>query len=118
EARPDVGLGQAAADHADHDPVRDVLARGEDGLGLLAELGAGGNLRPQHVAGGDVGNPETRAQHVGLRPLAGARGAVQQEVHLMKSRYWRMTSCVCRGSIVSSATPTTMRMAVPPRYIC
>jgi hypothetical protein len=29
-----------------------------------------------------------------------------------------MTSCVCSCFMVSSATPTTIRIAVPPRYIC
>src|SRR5258708_11100 len=113
-----VRLPEAVGDHRDHDLVRDVVARGQDGLGLLAERGAGRDLGAEHVAGGDVWDSEMRAQHVGLGPLAAARGAVEEQVHLMKPRYWRMTSWVCSCFIVSRATPTTMSMAVPPRYIC
>ena len=34
----------------------------------------------------------------------------------MKPLYWRIKSWVSICFMVSSATPTTMRMAVPPRY--
>src|SRR5437867_2578618 len=118
EARLAVRLAEAVADHADHDLVGDVLARSEDGLRLATELGAGGDLRPEHVAGGDVRDAELRAEHVGLGPLSGPGRAIQQQIHLINPRYWRITSCVCSCFIVSSATPTTIRMAVPPRYIC
>ena len=36
----------------------------------------------------------------------------------MKPRYRRITSCVCSCFMVSRATPTTIRIAVPARYIC
>src|SRR3989475_5579580 len=60
---------------------------------------------------------KARSQHVRLGALAAPGRAVQQQVHLMKPRYCRITSCVCSCFIVSSATPTTIRIAVPPRYI-
>ncbi len=118
EAPLAVRLPEPVANHADHDVVGHVVAGRKDGLGLLAERRAGGYLGAEHVAGRDMGDAEMRAQHVGLCPLATARGTVQKQVHLMKPRYWRITSCVCSCFIVSSATPTTMSMAVPPRYIC
>src|SRR2546426_5726236 len=81
EARAAVRLAEAVADDADHDLVRDVLPRRQDGLRLPAKLGAGLDLRAEHVTGRDVRDPEMRAQHVGLRPLARAWGAVEEEVH-------------------------------------
>ena len=78
EAGRAVRLAEAVADDADHDRVRDVLPRGEDGLGLSSELRAGLDLRPEHIAGRDVGDPEMLAQHVGLRALAAARCSVEK----------------------------------------
>src|SRR5438876_12445822 len=95
-----VRLAETVADDADHDLVRDVLPRRQDGLRLPAQRGAGLYLRAEHVTGRDVRDAKMRAQHVGLRPFARARGAVEEQVHLMNPRYWRITSWVCSCFIV------------------
>src|SRR6266576_4710382 len=81
EARAAIRLAEAVADDADHDLVRDVLPRRQDGLRLSTKLGAGLDLRAEHVTGRDVRDPKMRAQHVGLRALAGPRRSIQEEVH-------------------------------------
>src|SRR5438876_10025152 len=103
-----VPLAETVADDADHDLVRDVLPRRQDGLCLPAQRGAGLYLRAEHVTGRDGRDPEMRAQHVGLRPFARARGAVEEHVHLMNPWYWRITCWVCSCFIVSRATQNTI----------
>ena len=81
EAFGGVWLAEAVANHADHDVVGDVMAPGQDGLGLEAQWRAGLDLRPQHVAGRDMRDPETIAKHVRLRTLPAPRSAIQKQIH-------------------------------------
>ena len=74
--------GHPARDHlhdqlvGDEVAVLHVLAR------ALAKHGALGDLGAEDVAGGDVRQAEVLAQPLGLRALAGARRAEQDQVHL------------------------------------
>ena len=74
------------------------------------------------------GMRELRDQALGLRSLARARRTQQQHaarahrpslprsrVPFTKPSYWRETRCASIWPIVSSATPTTISSAVPPK---
>ena len=50
-------------------------------LGLPADRGAGGDLGPQHVAGGDLDDAVPVLQALGLRALARAGRAQKNEFH-------------------------------------
>ncbi|KAG1318488.1 hypothetical protein G6F63_015187 [Rhizopus arrhizus] len=77
EALGDIGLGQARFQHAQQDVVRHQVAGIHHRLGLLAQLGAGGDFRAQHVTGRNVGDPQLFLQARRLCPLARA-GRAQQ----------------------------------------
>jgi hypothetical protein len=80
EAVAGVAGGDALDDHPHDHLVGDELAGVHVALGLAAELGALGHLCTQHVAGGDVRQPEVFVQAIGLGALAGARRAKQDQV--------------------------------------
>ena len=91
-----------------------------DLLGLQAELGAGGELRAQHVAGRDVGDAALRADPGRLRALPRAGRAHEDQVEhravatCRKPLYARIESCDSIWRMVSIATPTTISTDVPP----
>jgi len=76
-----VRLLKARLHHADDDVVGDEAASIHDGLGLHAKLGAGLDLRTQHVAGGDLRNAVFFLDVIGLGAFAGARAAQQNQTH-------------------------------------
>ncbi len=82
EPVPRVLLPEALGRHRHDQVVGHELAGVHVLLGLLAELGPLLHVRPQHVAGGDVGQLEVRTQAVGLRSLARAGRAEQDQVEL------------------------------------
>jgi hypothetical protein len=70
---PVLALGvvvQLVLDHADHDLVRHQLALVHDLLGLATKLGLSGDLRAQHVAGGQVAGAVLFLDLRGLGALA------------------------------------------------
>jgi len=71
----DIVLLEALLDGADDDVVRHKLAALHEGLGFLAELGAGRDGRTEHVAGGEVHDPELLPNILALRALAAGGGA-------------------------------------------
>ena len=89
----------------------------------------GRHRRPQHVAGRDVRNAQALDQARGLRPLAGTRGGPSSTIRVAligptfresgrpsRSRRIAATPDGTRpGPIVSSATPTQISSAVPPK---
>src|SRR6266480_3243995 len=66
EARAAVRLAEAVADDADHDLVRDVLPRRQDGLRLSTKLGAGLDLRAEHVTGRDRKSTRLNSSHMSI----------------------------------------------------
>src|SRR5690606_4815373 len=74
----------------------------------------------KHLARRDVGDPPALRQQRGLRALPDARRPQEdqaQAAHLrMNPSYCRMIRCASICFIVSSATPTTISSAVPPKY--
>ena len=61
--------------------VGDVVAGGHDGADLLAQLGALLDVRAEDVAGGDGGDAVVRGDADGLRALARARSAHDEQSH-------------------------------------
>ena len=110
-----VRLVEPRVDHPDHEVVGDEAAGVHDRLGLAAEVGAARHLVAEHVAGGDVRDAEAHRDPRRLRALAAPGRAEHHGDHLMNPLYWRISSWVSICFMVSSATPTTMRIAVPPR---
>ena len=107
---------EALADHPDHHGVGHQLARVHVALGLAAEVGARGDGRAQQVAGGEVHEVELGAQALGLRALAGPGGPEEDQARYFRNpSYERIISCASIWRMVSSATPTTIRIDVPPR---
>src|ERR1700730_18191214 len=111
-----VRLVEAGADHAHHEVVGDEPAGVHDRLGLTAERGVPSHLVAQHVPRRDVWDSAAQRDPRCLGALAAAGRSEHQGDHLMNPLYWRISSWVSICFMVSSATPTTMRMAVPPRY--
>ena len=82
---------------ADHDVVGHQLAAGHDVARLHADRRAGGDRRPQHVAGRELHDAVTVDQRLRLRALAGPRRTKQHNPHLrfprslerlIKPSYW------------------------------
>src|SRR5262249_23493736 len=99
------------------DPVRYQLAAIYVLLHLAAEIGAPLDLGSEQVTGRNLWNAQVLNEEARLCAFSAARWPEQGQVQRMNPRYWRMTSWVSSCFIVSSATPTTMSRAVPPRYI-
>src|SRR5215472_576740 len=127
-AAPRVRLLQAAPHQLQRDVVRHKVAVVQEALRLPSQRGVRLDLGPKEVAGRDLRDAEVLRQEARLGALAAPRGTEQGQVqwvracdsrppYLMNPRYWRMISCVSSCFMVSSATPTTMSSAVPPRYI-
>ena len=106
---------EAAFDHPDDQVVRDESACIHDRLGLPAECRVASHLAAQHVPGGDVGNAEAHRHPGRLSPLAASGRPEHQGDHLMNPLYWRISNWVSICFMVSRATPTTIKIAVPPR---
>src|SRR6202035_4290620 len=115
-AVPGVRLVETCLDHADDEVVGDEPPGVHDRLGLAAERGVASHLVAQHVPRRDMGDAEAHRHARRLRALAAAGRAEHKGDHLMNPLYWRISSWVSICFMVSSATPTTMRIAVPPRY--
>ena len=80
EAPGGVILGQPAAHDLDRDVVGDEVAVVEDRLHALAQLGAGGALGAEHVAGVDVRDAFRRGDELALGALTGPWGAEDDDV--------------------------------------
>ena len=102
-------------DHPDDEVVGNEPAGVHDRLGLAAERGVASNLVAQHVPGRDMRDAEAHRDARRLGALAAAGRSEHQGDHLMNPLYWRISSWVSICFMVSSATPTTIRIAVPPR---
>lgn len=70
-----VVLGKAFPDDADSDFIRDKLSGINTRLGLFAKLGSLSNRCPEHIAGGNLGDPKFLNHAYGLGAFAGARRA-------------------------------------------
>src|ERR1039457_6598511 len=110
-----VGLRQPALDHADHQLVGHQGAALHDRLGLAAQLRPAGHLAPEGRPRGDVGGVGGDRHALGLGALPASGRAEEDDDHRMKPLYWRISNWVSICFMVSSATPTTIRIAVPPR---
>ena len=98
------------------DGVRHQLAGVHVPLRLAPQVAALRHGRPEQVAGGEVQQPELVAEPLGLRPLPGAGRAEQdQPGYFRNPSYERIISWASIWRIVSRATPTTIRIEVPPR---
>ena len=78
-------IGQLGIDHGRHDLVRYEPARIHDVRDLVAQLGIGLACFAQHVAGRKLQHSVVFDQALGLRPLAGARRAQEDDIHCVKS---------------------------------
>src|ERR1041385_3508597 len=136
-----VGLVEAALDHLQRRVVRHQVAALQILVHLLAQRGLRLDLGAEQVPRRDLRDAEVLRQERGLRTLAAPGRAEQGHVqrrrtcdslsplrrgrrsvprpphYRMNPRYCRITSCVSSCFMVSSATPTTISRAVPPRYI-
>ncbi len=74
--------GKALLHKVDDELVGNELASIHVLLGRDAELGLSLDGGTKQVARGDVGNAEIGDEALGLRTLAGARGALQHDVHV------------------------------------
>ena len=94
-----VRLVDALGDDRDDDLVGDQLAGVHDGLGALADLGAGRDRGAQHVAGRELRNAVLLDQTLGLGALARPRRPEQDQPHrplfpprsfdfLIRPSYW------------------------------
>ena len=110
-----VRLVEARVDHPDDQVVGHESAGVHDRLGLATEGRVARNLVAEHVAGRDVRHAELHRDARRLGALAAAGRSEHQRDHLMNPLYWRISNWVSICFMVSSATPTTIRMAVPPR---
>jgi hypothetical protein len=72
EARAGVVGGQALADHRVRDLVRDVLTGVHVPLRGPPQVGPGGDLGTEDVAGRDGGDTETTGEQLGMGSLAGS----------------------------------------------
>ena len=79
-----VRRGEALLDDRQHQLVGDQLARLHDPGDLTSEVGAGGDGLAQHVARRDVGRPVVVGEADGLRALAGALTAEDDETDHFK----------------------------------
>ena len=91
EAALRVGLRDAVDQHLDHQRVGHELAGLHEVLRAPAELRAVAQVRAQHVAGGDVRQPELGGEPWCLRPLPRAGRAEDQQVPTHAS-YFRKPS--------------------------
>ena len=82
---------------------------------LLAEIRSRGDLVAEHLSRAHMGQGEALGDDRCLCALAAAGWSEEDGDQRMKPLYWRMNSCVSICFMVSSATPTTMSIAVPPR---
>ena len=73
-----IGLVEAVEEHPDGDVVGHELAAVHVATGVAADGGALSEGRSEEVAGGDVRDPETLAQDLGLGPLPRAWGTEEQ----------------------------------------
>ena len=81
----------------------------------MAEVGALGDGRAQQVAAGEVQQAVLLAEALGLGALAGPGRPEQDEAGYFRNpSYWRIMSCASICRMVSRATPTTIRIDVPP----
>jgi hypothetical protein len=69
-----VGRVEPVADHADHDVVGNQPAGLHHRIGLLADLGARGDRRAQHVAGGELHQPARLGENARLGAFSGPGG--------------------------------------------
>lgn len=85
-------------------------------LRLESQRRARGELLTQEIAGRDVREAQAGLQPLRLRALAGTRRAEEDKARYRRNpSYWRIIICDSTWRIVSSATPTTMRIDVPPK---
>src|SRR5690606_4362648 len=82
-----VGLLTAVADQANNNVVRDETACVHDFFGFDTQWGLRLDSRAQHVARRDLGNTEFFGDERGLRSLASAGGAEQDQSHENLQRY-------------------------------
>jgi hypothetical protein len=81
----------------------------------VAEVGALGDRGPEEVAAREVQEAVLLAEALGLGALAGAGWPEQDEAGYFRNpSYWRIMSCASICRMVSRATPTTIRIDVPP----
>ena len=107
--------GQLLADHADDDGVGHQLARVHEALRLAAEVAAVGDRGAQQVAGGEVQEVVFATEALGLGALPGSGRAEEDEPGYFRNpSYERIISWASIWRMVSSATPTTIRIDVPP----
>ena len=107
--------GEPLADHPDDDGVGHQLAGVHVALGLAAEVGARGDRGAQQVAGGEVQELVLVTQALGLGALPGpGRAEEDQPGYFRNPSYERIISWASIWRMVSSATPTTIRIDVPP----
>ena len=110
-----VRLVETAVDHPDDQVVGHEPARIHDRLRLAAQGGVASHLAAEHVARGHVRHAELHRNARCLGALTAAGRPDPERDHLMNPLYWRISSWVSICFMVSSATPTTIRIAVPPR---
>ena len=79
DARCGVRLGQPLEKHLDRHRVGHELAAVHVALGEHTKRRPVADGGPEQIAGGDVGEAQPLRQDLGLRPLAGARGAQQDD---------------------------------------
>ena len=108
-------LGDRLLDELDDDLVGDEAARGDDALGLQAQLRLRRQLLAQQVAGGDVEEVELLDEELRLRALAGAGRAEQRDV-----QHVRLPSRSCRASAMRASSRAsqgyTYRHRAVPRH--
>jgi hypothetical protein len=75
------GSSDALLDHAHDDVVGNQPALVHDLLGRLAQIAARLDVRPQHVAGGDLGDGVPLLDEARLRALTGTGTAKQNDAH-------------------------------------
>ena len=123
------GCASRSSHDPDHDLVGDELAAVHERLGLAPDRRPRLHRRAQHVAGRDLRDAELLDQALGLRALARrpeARAAASRRALIVRAsracarpsrspRTARDTRCASIWPIVSSATPTTISSAVPPK---
>ena len=73
EAVPAIRLLDAIRDHLEHQRIRHKLPARHDGLGLLSQRRAIGDILAQHVARGEMRNAAFLGELLALSALAGAR---------------------------------------------
>src|SRR6202008_5142071 len=72
---------------ADDDLIGHQISLVDDRLGALAQRGAGGGRRAQHVAGGKLPQPPLLLQDFRLRAFPGTGWAKDDQVHKFSRRF-------------------------------